>query len=215
MTKKVETPEQREKRLTYLREYRKANRERLMELDRQRYRDPARREAYLQKCAEYRERNREKTREAVRAWRQANPDKDAAAARRWAQANPERVRETKRQYSARRRRTDLQYRLRGCLRTRLLSALKLQKATRRTSALAVGCTLEELRAHLEAQFRDGMTWDNHGTVWEIDHIYPLSKIDLSTEEGQRRACHYSNLQPLLVAENRRKAARVLTQEGHQ
>lgn len=210
--KNKETPEQREKRLIYLKAYRQANRAKLNAQDKARYRDPARRDAYLQKRAEYRKSNLEKTREGVRRWREQNRDKDREAATRWAKANPERCRETKRAYRKRRYRVDIQFRLRVLLRARLAQAVKPQLTTRLVMSLDVGCTLPELRAHLERQFRDGMTWENHGTVWEIDHIYPISKIDLSTEEGQRRATHFSNLQPLLVAENRKKAARV-NQEG--
>jgi hypothetical protein len=46
------------------------------------------------------------------------------------------------------------------------------------------------------QFKTEMTWENHGTVWEIDHIIPCSFFDLTKEEEQQRCYHYTNLQPL-------------------
>ena len=37
----------------------------------------------------------------------------------------------------------------------------------------VGCSYKELLDHLESQFDEGMTWENHGRgdgIWHIDHI---------------------------------------------
>ena len=41
-----------------------------------------------------------------------------------------------------------------------------------------------------------MTWDNHGEIWEIDHIIPCSKFNLTEEKQQKECFHYTNLQPL-------------------
>jgi hypothetical protein len=63
----------------------------------------------------------------------------------------------------------------------------------------IGCSSETLRLHIESKFRDGMTWENHGSIWHIDHIIPLSIA--KTEHQVYELCHYMNLQPLLVNEN--------------
>jgi 5-methylcytosine-specific restriction endonuclease McrA len=55
---------------------------------------------------------------------------------------------------------------------------------------------EDLIAHLEVKFRDGMTWKNYGPYWHVDHIKPLS---LCTNLDEAWAL--SNLQPLLSQEN--------------
>ena len=62
-------------------------------------------------------------------------------------------------------------------------------------------TADELRAHLESKFTDGMTWDNHGLMgWHIDHIIPVGMWDNSIAE--LRACWaISNLQPLWRDDN--------------
>jgi len=66
----------------------------------------------------------------------------------------------------------------------------------------IGCSVMSLRHWLELQFRDGMTWTNHGTVWQVDHIKPRFTFD-HADPAQRAICwHYSNLRPLLVSENR-------------
>ena len=66
----------------------------------------------------------------------------------------------------------------------------------------LGCTIPELKAHLEAQFQPGMTWDNWSLKgWHIDHIKPLTSFDLTNREQFLQACHYTNLQPLWASEN--------------
>jgi 5-methylcytosine-specific restriction endonuclease McrA len=59
-----------------------------------------------------------------------------------------------------------------------------------------------VKAHLEAQFKEGMSWENWGVSgWHVDHIIPLSSFDLSDEKQLKKAVHYSNLQPLWAADN--------------
>ena len=41
-----------------------------------------------------------------------------------------------------------------------------------------------------------MSWDNHGDIWEIDHILPCSSFDLTKLEEQQKCFHFSNHQPL-------------------
>ena len=47
-----------------------------------------------------------------------------------------------------------------------------------------------------------MTWENYGrNGWEIDHIKPLSKCDLTDPEQFKEVCNYTNLQPLWAEDN--------------
>lgn len=71
-----------------------------------------------------------------------------------------------------------------------------------SSAELIGCSADELRDHLESQFEDWMTWDNHGRDgWHIDHIVPCSWFD-HTDEGHLQLCwNYRNLRPLGAKEN--------------
>ena len=51
-----------------------------------------------------------------------------------------------------------------------------------------------------------MSWSNHGPKgWHVDHIRPLASFDLGDLEQQRRACHFTNLQPLWWYENLSKS----------
>ena len=72
----------------------------------------------------------------------------------------------------------------------------------------VGCSPDELVAHLEGQFKPGMTWDNHGRHgWHIDHIIPLAAADVSDPEQVALVAHYTNLQPLWAKENLSKGSK--------
>ena len=63
---------------------------------------------------------------------------------------------------------------------------------------ALGCSGRKLKAHIENQFSEGMTWSKYGQ-WEVDHITPLSA---GKDENEVAAlCNYMNLQPLWKREN--------------
>ena len=71
------------------------------------------------------------------------------------------------------------------------------------------CTTLELKAHLEAQFKEGMNWDNYGE-WHADHkiqlAYKQDGIPPTLEEVAKRL-HYTNTQPLWASENMSKGRR--------
>lgn len=103
-------------------------------------------------------------------------------------------------------RNDLNHKLRQMLRNRLTKAVKRNQKSG-SAVKCLGCSIEELKAYLEVRFQPGMSWDNHGDLpgcWHIDHITPLANFDLENREEFKKACHYSNLQPMWREENQRK-----------
>jgi hypothetical protein len=69
----------------------------------------------------------------------------------------------------------------------------------------LGCSIAELKQHLESQFKPGMSWDNYGrNGWHIDHITPLCRFNLQDEIEFKKACHFTNLQPLWAGDNLEK-----------
>lgn len=100
-----------------------------------------------------------------------------------------------------------EFRILQALRTRVGEAVSGKtRAAARTIEL-VGCSLPDLRQHLEAQFSTGMTLENYG-AWHVDHKCPCAAFDLTDPEQQRRCFHYSNLQPLWARDNLKKGARL-------
>ena len=104
------------------------------------------------------------------------------------------------------------YKLTQCLRARARDAIRGRNKSDFTLNL-LGCSVEQLKSHLESQFKPGMNWDNHGKYgWHIDHIIPCAAFDLSKPEEQRKCLHYSNLQPLWAEENRAKSDKIISED---
>ena len=103
---------------------------------------------------------------------------------------------------------NLNYHIAANLRGRIRFAIKSQscKKANHTHAL-VGCTIPQLKIHLERYFVDGMNWDNYGE-WHIDHIIPCNSFDLTIIEEQYKCFHYTNLQPLWAIDNIKKKDKV-------
>jgi hypothetical protein len=72
----------------------------------------------------------------------------------------------------------------------------------------VGCSFEEAKRRIESQFTRGMTWENYGSFWTLDHIVPLSSFDLSDERQRMFVNHISNLRPLNAKENIQKGNKI-------
>lgn len=82
----------------------------------------------------------------------------------------------------------------------------VSKGTRTEEIL--GCTYEFFRSHMESMFSDGMSWDNYGYYgWHIDHIIPLSTA--KNENDVIKLNHYTNLQPLWMADNLKKGCNII------
>ena len=74
-----------------------------------------------------------------------------------------------------RRDNDIKFKLRCSIASRIRETIK----SKRTLEI-IGCSLIELKEHLESQFKEGMSWDNYGVKgWHIDHIKPCALFDLS------------------------------------
>jgi hypothetical protein len=101
--------------------------------------------------------------------------------------------------------TDINFRIKDNMRARLNLAIRNSPKAGPTMNL-VGCSVDDLKAHLESQFTDGMSWDNYGLHgWHVDHIKPCASFDLTLESEQKLCFHYSNLQPLWAEDNLRKS----------
>jgi len=70
----------------------------------------------------------------------------------------------------------------------------------------LGCSLKHFKEHLEKQFIEDMSWNNYGK-WEIDHIKPCCKFDLTNVLEQEECFNYKNQQPLWKADNLSKGGK--------
>lgn len=100
------------------------------------------------------------------------------------------------------------YHLAKLIRSRVYRALKGQLKSAPTLKL-LGCSIEHFRLHIQRQFKRGMNWNNHGKVWQIDHIIPCAAFDMRDPEQQRKCFHYTNQQPLRCTDNLVKHDRIV------
>jgi hypothetical protein len=150
---------------------------------------------------------------AVR-WRAENPEKHLAyitsesgkesmrrGVRKWNKANRSHINAYRRTITE----SDMGFRLRINLAGRINQAVRYVWGYKSAKTLdLLGCTIEQLRAHLEKQFRPGMSWENYGygaDKWNIDHIRPCATFDLTDPVQQRKCFNFSNLQPLWQPDN--------------
>ena len=63
---------------------------------------------------------------------------------------------------------------------------------------ALPFTIDELKQHLENQFDEHMTWENYGSYWHVDHIYPLKLLPYDSLEHEhfKLVWDLRNLRPL-------------------
>lgn len=134
--------------------------------------------------------------------------KHIQAVLKWQAANPEKVKLTSTPAKARYRKklynSDPQFNMRMRLSSRLTELLKKASTTKNmTTRELTGCTSQELCSHLEAQFHDGMTWENR-KFWDVDHWIPCANFDLTDPEEQKKCFNFMNLQPMWRPDNNEK-----------
>jgi len=194
------------------------------------YTEEERYQNHRQSVANWQAKNKRKRYLLKRKYEKASPEKTKTANRRRNECyrikNRERIRDFNkkyrekdkeafnkraREYQSNRCLTNLKYRLIVRLRGRLSDAIRGKSGKCSGSHITnLGCSIAELKMYLEGQFRDGMSWENYGRKgWHIDHKIPLAFFDLSDIEQLKKACHYSNLQPLWAQENLIKGKKLL------
>ena len=99
---------------------------------------------------------------------------------------------------------DESYRLACNLRSRLSQALRRQLANRssKTEEL-LGISFQEFKEYIEFSMTPEISWK----TYDLDHVRPLSSFDLTNLEQLKEASHFSNIQPLLKSDNRKKGSK--------
>lgn len=154
-------------------------------------------DGYHSWCKECNKQYKKENKEAIIQYKILNNQKILNKAKQYYIDNKEihikRTSENKRK----RKKIDPNFMLRGKISSSVSCYITYKRLTKTNpSIIYLGCSIEFYKQYLESQFLPEMTWENHGEIWEIDHIIPISSFDLTIEENIYIAFNYSNTQPL-------------------
>lgn len=145
------------------------------------------RELYAENPSAFRKRTLE--------WEKNNPVKKKQINRDYKKNNKEKVNRYSREYAE----NNPIERLKRRIRARTRSALNRRGWDKDTlTQETLKCSWEELRLHIENQFKEGMSWEN-ADLWDLDHIIPLAAA--KNKKQLLALGHYLNLQPMWSSEN--------------
>lgn len=103
---------------------------------------------------------------------------------------------------------DIKERLLQLYRNRFRHCVKKKYVPKNTSfnyEKMLGCTWDVFCLWLEFNMKPEMNWENYGSYWHIDHVYPCSLFDFSVEENRSKCFNWTNLTPLECIENIKKS----------
>ena len=140
--------------------------------------------------------------EAARRYDERHPEEGAA------RRKTEEYRKWMRQWY-RKRRKEPKWNLCHCVSSRMRGSLARGKEGRSWKEY-VDYSLDDLIRHLEKLFKHGMTWENHGIYWHIDHVIPIAAFNFKTPHDVdfKRCWALKNLQPLETKKNLSKGKKL-------
>lgn len=125
--------------------------------------------------------------------------------------NIDAYREYQKEYRSDRRKYDINFKLNGLIRYNVKRIYNLMNTAKDEKTYSiVDYTPKELKHHIESLFTEGMSWENYGVVWEIDHKKPIKwftdnkNLFNTAKELCIEANKLDNLQPLFKSINRQK-----------
>ena len=73
----------------------------------------------------------------------------------------------------------------------------------------LGCSYDYFIRWIEYQLYDGMTLENYGKIWHLDHCKPCASYDM---QNIKECFHWSNIRPLKSEKNFKKSDKVIPYE---
>jgi hypothetical protein len=162
----------------------------------------------LKKRKEYVKKNKENKKKYDLNYRINNKEKRNESLKKYYIKNNIKINERRKKYNSKRKKEDYVYKFKCNVRSLISKSFKRGvnqfKKTASTESI-LQCNIKDFKAHIEKQFTEGMSFDNHGD-WHLDHIIPLASA--KTEDEVIKLNHYTNFQPLWAIDNLRKGSKV-------
>lgn len=122
-----------------------------------------------------------------------NKDKVHARSKKWIEKNKRHYQDWQANWHRDKRANDPHYTIGDRLRTRIVGAIRQQSGRKAFSTInLVGCSVSELRAHLDAGFGRS-DWVGKKRMFHIDHYVPCKGFNLQNHEHQRICFNWRNL----------------------
>ena len=171
-------------------------------------------EKQSKKCKERYLSNKQEVINRSKLWKQNNPERADKTKKNYIENNKDKIKEYFRDYQ-KKLRVNPHYKLKKNMSYAIWRGLKESKFGKHWEDL-IPYTSEELIAHLESRFEEGMSWENYGKGgWHIDHIIPQSyfKFDSYDHPAFKACWDLNNLQPMWGKDNLSKGNKIeITQE---
>jgi len=140
-------------------------------------------------------------------WRTQNPDQFKAICKTY-RDKPEH-KEHRKEFLRNKYNEDINFRLEHLYRCRVRAFIRGGDKSGKEKYLdLLGCSLDTLREWIQSNFGEGMTWENYGSVWHIDHTMPCSVFDFKIEENRKACFNWTNLAPMIGSENISKSNKI-------
>jgi hypothetical protein len=104
-------------------------------------------------------------------------------------------------------RTDNQFKLSQLMVGRLNKIIKRGDRSQQTAEI-IGTSHQNFLDWIAFQFAESMNLRNYGSIWQFDHVIPLSSFDLTNEEELKKAMNWMNIRPCLKLKNAQKHIKI-------
>jgi len=109
-----------------------------------------------------------------------------------------------------RRKTDIHYRTKEIIRTRIYECLKAKDINKENKVRYIGIDIPTYLVWIAYQFDKYMTWKNQGTYWQIDHVRPCDSFNFTSDNDDTiyECFHWSNTRPMEKTSNTIKSCKI-------
>jgi hypothetical protein len=159
---------------------------------------PCKKSKSIQSCRNYKKNNPEKISEYNKIYKSENKKYISDYNSKYNKENREKIQARQTEQHRERRHNDSKYKITIVLRNRFR---KFYKYKTNSSKDIVGISCEEYIKWIEFNFKEGMTWENHGILWHIDHLIPCYWFNHMNEIESKLCFNWINTRPLYAKTN--------------
>lgn len=106
--------------------------------------------------------------------------------------------------------TNFNFKMECRLRQRMYVALKTQTTSKnKRSFKYLDCSAHFFQEWIKYNLYDGMTLENYGDYWHLDHVKPVSKYNLQDESQKCECFCWKNIRPYKASKNRMKSNKII------